>query len=399
MSKPILFFIALSLLASLHALPSVTENEVEITSVSAPAAPAVPDSPSAPEESCVPETIQKGDLTANFKHVPALGVLTELTSCVFSNVGLITEKNALLKEEERLGSAEQVRSYKLPMWWVGFMTFVLGQILSGVALTLMSVVVVTPLGSFTVIVNIFTSYFFGGERTSAMQIVFSLCITAGCVLTTLFAPWSKASDTLECFRVYMQSTDLHIVAAVLGTAFFVFLGISRSLVMPAQNQTPNRAVWPKSAKIARWLYPVCAGLVSVWTINIGAALIRLFSQAIKGKIYVMESYEIYVVAIVYVLAIMLWQNMMNASMFVLDAAYVVPIHFALFTMMTLPVSGSLHGTLANWNPDPTALAMYLSGCSLNVVGMLGLLLVGSKMRPKDLNEGVGMKGDEDHLLS
>ena len=41
----------------------------------------------------------------------ALGVVIELTSCVFSNVGLIFERNALLKEEARLGNTDDVKSY------------------------------------------------------------------------------------------------------------------------------------------------------------------------------------------------------------------------------------------------------------------------------------------------
>lgn len=378
------------------ALPGSTVEEMETDQ----AAVAPTNTPSA--ESCVPKAIERGDSTSNVGSIPALGVVIELTSCIFSNVGLITEKNALLKEEARLGNTDDVKSYKLPMWWLGFVTFVAGQILSGVALCLMSVVVVTPLGSFTVICNIVTSYYLAKERTSAMQIVFSLLIVSGCVLTTVFAPWSKASDTLECFRIYMKSTDFHVVAGILASVFVVLVSASRFLVLPAQNKTPDQTLWPATAKFGRWLYPVCAGLVSVWTVNIGATLIRLFSQVTSGANFgVMESWEFYVVLVAYICTITLWQNLMNASMIVLNAAYVIPIHFALFTMLTLPVSGSLHGTLSNWKPDPLALSMYLTGLSMNIGGMLGLLLLGSKQnQPKEVMDGVKVAGvqDEDYLL-
>lgn len=369
-----------------QALPTLdfpTNNgDLELTEHS----PTSTNSPTSTEEYCRPDTIDVSE--AHQSRVPALGVGVELLSCVFSNVGLVIEKMALLKEEKRLGNAAEVQSFKLPMFWLGFGSFVVGQILSGVALSLMSVVVVTPLGSFAVIANLFTSYFLAGEKSGVLQVLLSLLIVTGCILTTTFAPWEKAHDSLDCFREYVGNQSFHTVAAILLCTWVPVLIISRALVLPSQRVTSDQSQWPAHAKIGKWLYPVAAGLISVWTINIGCVLMRLLSQAMGGHASeVMESFEIYVVFVVYLGCITLWQNLMNACMIVLEAAFVIPIHFALFTMLTLPLSGSLHGTLANWHPEPGPLAAYLIGLFLNVAGMFGLLLVGSRMNadsPADL---------------
>jgi hypothetical protein len=254
----------------------------------------------------------------------------------------------------------------------------------------MSVVVVTPLGSFTVIVNLFTSYFLVGEKCGILQVLFSLLIVAGCVLTTVFAPWVKASSSLECFRVYVGNSSFHMVAGILLGVFVPVLLISRALVLPSQKATSDQNEWRASARIGKWLYPVAAGLISVWTINIGSALMRLFGEALGGHApEVMGSYEIYVVLVVYLCAIVLWQNLMNACMLVLEAAFVIPIHFALFTMLTLPLSGSLHNTLSDWHPEPGPLTAYLVGTAMNIAGMFGLLLLGS--RPNALADAAHLK--------
>jgi len=343
----------------------------------APASASPTGVPSTEADKCRPETIDMS--AAHESKIPALGVSIEILSCVFSNVGLVTEKMALLKEEKRLGNAADVQSFKLPMWWLGFVSFATGQILSGVALTLMSVVVVTPLGSFTVIVNLFTSYFVMHEKSGILQVLCSLLIVIGCVMTTVFAPWVKASSSLECFRVYVGNPDFHMVAGILLGTFVPVLLISRALVLPSQNTTSDQTKWPTTARVGKWMYPVAAGLISVWTVNVGSSLMRLLSEAMGGHAAeVMESYEIYVVLAVYLCAIVLWQNLMNACMIVLDACFVIPIHFALFTMLTLPLSGSLHNTLSDWHPEPAPLAAYLVGMTLNVAGMFGLLLLGSR---------------------
>jgi hypothetical protein len=181
-----------------------------------------------------------------------------------------------------------------------------------------------------------------------------------------------------------------MVAGILLGVFVPVLLISRALVLPSQKATSDQNEWRASARIGKWLYPVAAGLISVWTINIGSALMRLFGEALGGHApEVMGSYEIYVVLVVYLCAIVLWQNLMNACMLVLEAAFVIPIHFALFTMLTLPLSGSLHNTLSDWHPEPGPLTAYLVGTAMNIAGMFGLLLLGS--RPNALADAAHLK--------
>jgi drug/metabolite transporter (DMT)-like permease len=326
-------------------------------------------------EQCVPQRLHvQNEVESNSGNkLLWLGVVLELCSCVFSNFGLLMEKRALLKEEERVGNAADVASYKLPMWWAGFVVFAIGQVISGVAMTFTTVVVIAPLGSFALVVNIFSSYLYAKEPSSALQVCSSLLIVAGCALTTIFAPWHKASNSLECFRVYMASGDFHLVAAILLSAAAVLILAGRALVVPSQSRTPDQTQWSQPARLGRWLYPIAAGMTAVWTINVGAVLMRLLAAAFGGSAEIMKSFEIYTVVVVYLCLIIAWQRLMNDCMIVLNAAFVVPINFALFTMLTLPLSGSLHGTLSNWHPEPLALTMYVLGTVLSIVGMCGLL--------------------------
>merc|ERR1711871_873497 len=95
----------------------------------------------------------------------------------------------------------------------------------------------------------------------------------------------------------------------------------------------------------------------------------------QGHAEVMKSCEVYLTTALYVLLIIMWQKLLNA-------AFVVPINFALFTMLTLPVSGALHGTLNNWHPDAGALSMYCGGMAVCILGMCGLVTCTEGDKPK-----------------
>jgi len=300
-----------------------------------------------------------------------LGVLIELCSCVGSNLGLVLEKQALMAEQERLGTAD-ISATKLPLWWLGFVIFAAAQVVSGIALTMISVVITAPLGSFSLVVNVFSSTLYLKEHLSTTTLVSSLAIVLGCVLTTIFAPWSKASSSLECFRVYVSTTDFHIVAAILLSALAVVFGAGRLLVLSSQRRTTDQSEWPRSARIGRFFYPIAAGMTAVWTINSGAALMRVWGFSFQHT-EVYKSFEIYVLLVLYVFLCVFWQRQINESMIVLNASVVIPINFALFTMLTFPVSGALHGSLDNWHPDAFTWSTYCFGTACAILGMCGLM--------------------------
>lgn len=342
-------------------------------------------------QNCTPTVLHATKDGKDFKpgvNNPKLGygVALELLSCAFSNMGLLMEKRALVEEEKRLGNVVDVKSYKIPLWWAGFLVFVVGQVISGFALAFVTVVVIAPLGSFSLVFNLFTSYYYAKEPTSVLQIVSSLIIVTGCVLTTAFAPWRKADNSMDCFRYYLGHADFHLLSAVLiGTVALVIL-ISRTYVLPAQKQTSDQAQWLPSARLSRWLYPVASGLTAVWSINVGAVLMRFMGEAFSGE-RILDTWEFWVVLAIYVCLIVGWQTQMNACMIVLKAAYVIPINFAFLTMTTLPLSGVLHGTLDDWHPDSVALVLYLGGLSMNIIGMAGLLASSDEDSPaKGVNE-------------
>lgn len=304
----------------------------------------------------------------------AFGVALDLFACIFSNIGLLMEKRALTNEQDRLGSADEVTSYKLPLWWAGFITFCCAQLATGVAMSFISVVITAPLGSFTLVVNLFTSAFYLKERANVVQVVSSLVIVLGCVLTTVFAPWAKAENSLECFRVYLASHSFHIVGSLVLATLIVVLLASRALVLPSQKITTNQDEWPTHARLGRWLYPVASGMTAVWSMNCGAALMRLLGTAFAGHAAtVFGAYESWTCLAVYIFSIVSWQKQMNDCNLVLNATYVVPINFAVLTVLTLPFSSSLHGTLANWHPETLPLASYIVGMVLCVAGMVGLV--------------------------
>ena len=101
------------------------------------------------------------------------------------------------------------------MWVGGLICIALAALGDVVALTFGDVSLVTPLGVFTIIANVFFANWFHGEKLYLRDGIFTAVIMAGSVLTTVFAPHEGDAETDDqIFDVY-KSTKFAIYAIVI----------------------------------------------------------------------------------------------------------------------------------------------------------------------------------------
>ena len=145
-----------------------------------------------------------------------VAVLIVFVGSVISNFGLNMQKLAL----NVVGNKEK----KTMMWLVGISCVVLGSFADFFALAYGAQSIVAPLGSMTVVSNVFLAPIMQGETVTRTDIIYTGVIILGCVVTVAFASHAQTDYDLKTlfgfyatsnFRVYM-----FFIISLLGKCYF-----------------------------------------------------------------------------------------------------------------------------------------------------------------------------------
>ena len=113
-----------------------------------------------------------------------VGVALSLGGCCLLSLGLNVEKLSILKNADLPKAAQRI-FYKQWRWVCGFGIFLAGNILNATALGYASASLLAPLGSFSIIANMFCSWLLIGEHVTTHDVLCTLVIVAGAFLAVL----------------------------------------------------------------------------------------------------------------------------------------------------------------------------------------------------------------------
>ncbi|CAN6444014.1 unnamed protein product [Victoria cruziana] len=146
------------------------------------------------------------------------GFTLALLSSGFIGASFIIKKKGL-----RRAAASGVRagvggySYLLePLWWVGMITMIVGEVANFVAYAFAPAVLVTPLGALSIIVSAVMAHFILKERLHPLGVLGCVMCIAGSVIIVIHAPQERAiSSVQEIWIMATQPAFLLYVASVI----------------------------------------------------------------------------------------------------------------------------------------------------------------------------------------
>uniref|UniRef100_A0A0E0HGV5 Probable magnesium transporter n=1 Tax=Oryza nivara TaxID=4536 RepID=A0A0E0HGV5_ORYNI len=174
------------------------------------------------------------------------GIVLALLSSGFIGASFIIKKKGLRRAAVASGIRAGVGGYSYllePLWWVGMITMIVGEVANFVAYAFAPAVLVTPLGALSIIVSVILrvvcvfggvfafsavlAHFILNERLHALGVLGCVMCIAGSVVIVIHAPQEQEITSVrEIWNMAIQPAFLLYVASVIVVVFVLVFHFS-----------------------------------------------------------------------------------------------------------------------------------------------------------------------------
>ncbi|XP_074311377.1 putative magnesium transporter NIPA6 [Silene latifolia] len=251
------------------------------------------------------------------------GVILACVSSAFIGSSFIIKKKGL-KRAGASGRRAGVGGYGYlfePLWWVGMITMIVGEIANFVAYIYAPAALVTPLGALSIIVSAVLADCLLDEKLKKMGMLGCLLCIVGSTIIVLHAPGERELNSVdEIWGLAIQPAFLLYTASVIAVAVVLVLYCA-----PRYGQT-NILVYIGICSIV--------GSLTVMSVKaIGIAIKLTLDGANQFKYF-----QSWIFGMVSVTCIIVQLNFLNMALDTFNTAVVSPIYYALFTSFTILAS-------------------------------------------------------------
>ncbi|KAJ6803370.1 putative magnesium transporter NIPA6 [Iris pallida] len=251
------------------------------------------------------------------------GFILALASSAFIGASFIFKKKGL-KRAGANGARAGAGGYGYlmePLWWVGMITMIVGEIANFVAYIFAPAVLVTPLGALSIIVSAVLAHFILGEKLQRMGILGCVLCIVGSTMVVLHAPEEKTPTSVDqIWNLAIQPAFLLYAASAAAISLVLMLHCS-----PRYGNT-NIMVY----------LGICSliGSLTVMSIKAIGIAIKLTLEGINQAGY----FQTWVFAMVAISCITIQLIYLNKALDTFNTAVVSPIYYAMFTTLTILAS-------------------------------------------------------------
>ncbi|KAH7861228.1 hypothetical protein Vadar_023363 [Vaccinium darrowii] len=208
-----------------------------------------------------------------------------------------------------------------PLWWIGMITMIGGELANFIAYIYAPAVLVTPLGALSIIVSAVLAHFLLKEKLRRMGILGCVLCVVGSTVIVLHAPSEHTIDSVEeIWELAIQPAFLLYTASAVAVVLVLVLYCE-----PRFGQT-NIMVY----------VGICSVIGSLTVMSIKAIGIAI-KLTLEGSSQV-ASFQTWIFAMVAVTCIITQLNYLNKALDNFNTAVVSPIYYALFTSLTILAS-------------------------------------------------------------
>ncbi|KAJ7013509.1 magnesium transporter NIPA6 [Populus alba x Populus x berolinensis] len=259
-----------------------------------------------------------------------LGFILAMVSSAFIGSSFIIKKKGLRKagvSGPRASSGGY--GYLLePLWWIGMITMIVGEISNFVAYIYAPAVLVTPLGALSIIVSAVLAHFLLKEKLQKMGVLGCLLCIVGSTVIVLHAPEERSINSVEeIWELAIQPAFLLYTASVVAISLVLILYFS-----PRYGQT-NILVYIGICSVI--------GSLTVMSIKAIGIAIKLTIEGINQAKY----FQTWIFAMVVITCIITQLNYLNMALDTFNTAVVSPIYYAGFTSFTILASAIMFKVL------------------------------------------------------
>ncbi|XP_065847034.1 probable magnesium transporter NIPA4 isoform X1 [Euphorbia lathyris] len=303
--------------------------------------------------------IDKGMSVDNIK-----GLVLALSSSIFIGSSFIVKKKGLKKAGSsglRAGSGGYSYLYE-PLWWIGMITMVVGEIANFAAYAFAPAILVTPLGAVSIIISAALAHVILREKLHIFGILGCALCVVGSTTIVLHAPQEREIHSVaEVWDLATEPAFLFYTAFVMGAVFIFIVRL-----VPQYGQTHVMVY-----------IAVCSlvGSLSVMSVKALGIALKLTFSGMNQLVYP----QTWAFTLVVVTCVVTQMNYLNKALDTFNTAVVSPIYYVMFTSLTILASVIMFKDWSRQNPTQIVTEM----CGFVTI-LSGTFLL---HRTKDMMEG------------
>ncbi|URE23630.1 hypothetical protein MUK42_17477 [Musa troglodytarum] len=248
------------------------------------------------------------------------GLVLALSSSLFIGSSFIVKKKGLKRAGAhgvRAGSGGFSYLYE-PLWWVGMLTMILGEIANFAAYAFAPAILVTPLGALSIIVSAVLAHFFLNEKLHIFGVLGCVLCVVGSVSIVLHAPVEKDIESVK--EVWYLATEPGFIVYFCVVMFLVVFLIFH--LVPRYGQT-NLVVYVGICSLM--------GSLTVMSVKAVGIALKLTLSGMNQFVYAQTWFFTAVVAI----CCLIQMNYLNKALDTFNTAVISPVYYVMFTTLTI----------------------------------------------------------------
>ncbi|XP_074275036.1 putative magnesium transporter NIPA4 [Silene latifolia] len=293
------------------------------------------------------------------------GLVLALSSSCFIGASFIVKKKGL-KKAGASGLRAGVGGYSYlyePLWWIGMITMIVGEIANFAAYAFSPAILVTPLGALSIIISAVLAHIILKERLHIFGMLGCVLCVVGSTTIVLHAPPEREIESV--IEVWNLATEPGFLfyAALIMTAVFVLI----FHVIPEYGQTHIMVY-----------IGVCSlvGSLSVMSVKALGIAMKLTLSGMNQLIYP----QTWAFTMIVAACVVTQMNYLNKALDTFNTAVVSPIYYVMFTSFTILASVIM---FKDWDrQSPTQIVTEMCGF---VTILAGTFLL---HKTKDLSDGL-----------
>lgn len=226
-----------------------------------------------------------------------------------------------------------------PAWIAGIICVILGSLLDFAALAFVDQAVVAPLGSLTLVSNVFFSPLLLKEKVNRKQLYCTFLIIAGSCLAVAFAPHEDVSPNIdEMFANFARPR--FIVYAIVAAGSLAALRFACWKMKKMRQADPSGPRYTRLARYHTFAYAACAGIMGAQSVLFAKCTAMLLAATFSGKGMMFVHWGTYFVLLGLGTTIFLQIRWLNSGLRLFSALLIVPI-FQSFWILVSVIAGMI----------------------------------------------------------
>lgn len=252
------------------------------------------------------------------------GFVLALLSSIFIGASFIIKKKGLKRAAAVSGVRAGVGGYAYlmePLWWIGMITMIAGEVANFVAYAFAPAVLVTPLGALSIIVSAVLAHFILKEKLHNLGILGCVMCIVGSVVIVVHAPQERTITSVQ--EIWILATQISFLVYVASVIVLVFVLVFH--FAPRYGHS-NALVFTGICSLV--------GSLSVMSVKALGTALKLTFEGSNQLIYP----ETWFFLLVVLTCVVTQLNYLNKALDTFSTVIISPIYYVMFTTLTILAS-------------------------------------------------------------